>query len=120
MWVHKLYDADHFGNEGPWFVGYYVGEAFHRMDDYKTEEEAAARVHYLNGGGKPEPTPRELAVSLVRHVVERQKLYDAAMQMIAAGEEADWVPAAAEAIKELKLVCAQVEETDGKNKGLPL
>jgi len=121
------------GDEGVWLVGFYVGNDFHRDDVwYTTRNEAAARVNYLNGGKGLEPASSGLkAIQEYQAVLrgqeeghsifatmekERKELYAAIMQMLSAVSPIQ----GDHAIKELKRVTALVEETDGKNKGLPL
>ncbi len=45
-----MYVYRYFKDAGCYTVGFYVGEMFHPESDHRTAEEAAARVHYLNGG----------------------------------------------------------------------
>ncbi len=46
MWIYFQATA-----ANVWTVGYYAPDGFlHAIKDYKTEDQAARRVHYLNGG----------------------------------------------------------------------
>lgn len=50
-----------------WTVGFYRGENFESASDHGSEEEAAARVHYLNGG----PDERAIRAQLTQEIGER-------------------------------------------------
>jgi hypothetical protein len=49
MWVYKSFEP------GLWTVGFYDPSGGWWPDsDHHKQEDAASRVHYLNGGGNPE------------------------------------------------------------------
>jgi len=54
MWVYILSEQGYHEKEGDWYlytVGFYDPSGKFRTDsDHGSKEEAAARVHYLNGG----------------------------------------------------------------------
>jgi len=62
MWIYK--DTEHFEGNVIWTVGLQLGDdeelGFTPESDHPSKDEAAARVHYLNGGNSPESEADQL------------------------------------------------------------
>ncbi len=53
--MYVYIESEHNTNGSLWTVGFYSPDGkWHPESDHETQESAAERVHYLNGGNEPE------------------------------------------------------------------
>lgn len=51
--MYVYIESEHNSNGSPWTVGFYSPDGKrHSESDHETQEKAAERVHYLNGGNE--------------------------------------------------------------------